>query len=394
MIEPRIDFSFHQGTREGKSIVILEIQATRDIPIRFSGKRYIRIGSTTKGLDDYPEKARQIYLKTQSFEFESQIAYSDLTLEETLEKLNSSSYFRLKGIGKPKSDYDIAHEFINEGFIKEHENSYSITNLGAILFAEKLKDFPTLSRKATRVIVYEGIDRIVTKREQEGVMGYAVKFQGLIEYIMTVLPSREVIKDGLRRSISAYPELAIRELVANALIHQDFTNKGEGPMIEIFDDRVEISNSGKPLIDIDRFLDYKPKTRNVLLGTAMRHLKICEERGSGIDKVVFECERNKLPAPKFITDEGYTKAILFAYKTFRQLDRLERISACYLHACLRQVSLKQMTNKTLRERFDIEKSNYPMVSSIISETMKEGLIKYYDPSNKSPAHIKYIPYWA
>src|SRR5476651_2367404 len=96
-----------------------------------------------------------------------------------------------------------------------------------------------------------------------------------------------------------YPEIAIRELVANALIHQDFEETGTSPMIEIYEDRIEISNPGKALIDTLRFLDYSPQSRNEMLASFMRRLKICEERGSGVDKVAFQTELYQLPAPKF-----------------------------------------------------------------------------------------------
>jgi predicted HTH transcriptional regulator len=83
-----------------------------------------------------------------------------------------------------------------------------------------------------------------------------------------------------------YPPIAVRELVANALIHQDFSITGTGPMVEIFPDRIEITNPGVPLIDVQRLLDAPPQSRNDAFATTRRRLGICEERGSGIDKVI------------------------------------------------------------------------------------------------------------
>jgi ATP-dependent DNA helicase RecG len=111
-----------------------------------------------------------------------------------------------------------------------------------------------LRRKGVRVIAYKGNSRVATIREQEGIKGYACGFEGLIGYINTLLPSNEVIGQALRRTVPMYPELAVRELVANALIHQDFFVSGAGPMIEIFEDRMEIINPGVPLVEVDRFL--------------------------------------------------------------------------------------------------------------------------------------------
>ena len=98
--------------------------------------------------------------------------------------------------------------------------NWDVTNLGAILFAKDLHRFRGLARKAVRVVVYEGKGRIKTLREQEGKKGYACGFSGLMDYINALLPRNEVIGQALRREVPMYPNLAVRELVANALIHQ------------------------------------------------------------------------------------------------------------------------------------------------------------------------------
>ena len=70
----------------------------------------------------------------------------------------------------------------------------------------------------------------------------AVGFEGLVDYIKAQTPGNEVIKRAIRTTLPVYPEIAVRELVANAIIHQDFSITGAGPMIEIFSDRLEITN--------------------------------------------------------------------------------------------------------------------------------------------------------
>ena len=118
-----------------------------------------------------------------------------------------------------------------------------------------------------------------------------------------------------------FPELAVRELVANALIHQDLLITGAGPMIEIFDDRIEITNPGEPLISTDRFVDSPPRSRNESLASLMRRFRICEERGSGIDKILFQIEYYQLPAPLFEAPHGFTRCVLFAHKDLKHMDK-------------------------------------------------------------------------
>jgi predicted HTH transcriptional regulator len=224
--------------------------------------------------------------------------------------------------------------------------------------------------------------------------GYASGFEEMIRSINEQLPANEVLGQAFRREVRMYPEVAIRELVANALIHQDFALRGDGPKVEIFDDRVEITNPGRPLIDTLRFVDEPPLSRNEHLAAMMRRMNICEERGSGIDKALFEIEFHQLPAPEFRVTDQHTVAILSSAIPLARMGKSDRIRACYLHACLRQVSNDMMTNETLRTRLGIVEKDYPKASRIIRETIEAGLVKPYDISNRSRKHAKYLPFWA
>ena len=251
-----------------------------------------------------------------------------------------------------------------------------------------------MKRKSVRVIVYEKTNNINALKEWEEGRGYAAGFEGLIKYIMDQLPTNEIIEHALREKTKMYPEKAIREFVANALIHQDLSISGTGIMIEIYTDRIEITNPGVPLVDTNRFIDTAPKSRNEDMASILRRLNICEERGSGIDRAVAAIEVYQLPAPKFIREEDYTKVILYSYRQLTRMDKEDRIRACYQHCCLQYVSNQTTTNQTVRARFNISETNYPMASRIIVETINAGLIKYSDPGNKARKHTAYVPYWA
>ena len=197
-----------------------------------------------------------------------------------------------------------------------------------------------------------------------------------------------------REDVPMYPPIAIRELVANAIIHQDFFIRGTGPMIEIFSDRMEITNPGEPLVKTERFLDSPPKSKNEALASFMRRIGICEERGSGIDKVVFQTELYQLPAPLFEVIDNNTKATFFAHRPLSKMDKDNRIRATYLHACLKYVQKQHMTNSSLRGRFGIAKKNSATVSRFIKEAFEAKIIKLVDPDSESRKHAKYVPFWA
>jgi predicted HTH transcriptional regulator len=130
-----------------------------------------------------------------------------------------------------------------------------------------------------------------------------------------------------------------------------------------------------------------------MIASFMRRIGVCEERGSGVDKIVFQTEFYQLPAPIFETTGEHTRAVLFAHRELREMDKEDRIRACYLHACLKYVQRNFMTNTTLRERFGIEDKNSATASRIIKDASIAGLIRCYDDSVGSKAK-KYLPWWA
>jgi predicted HTH transcriptional regulator len=240
--------------------------------------------------------------------------------------------------------------------------------------------------------VYKHNNKIETIREQIGGKGYVSGYQGLIDWVNSQLPANEEIGKAFRDDKRMYPEIAVRELLANAIIHQDFEEKGF-PMVEIFSDRIEITNPGIPLITPERFID-EYQSRNDILADLMRRLGICEEKGSGIDKVIFYNEMYQLPAPDILIQEKHTKVIMYSYKTLNQMDKKDKIRACYQHCCLKYVSNDKMTNQSLRERFKIESKNAAIASRIIKEALKGNVIKEDDPESNSRKYKKYIPFWA
>ncbi len=394
LLAPDIPFHFYELDIEGKAVVLLEIEHAFQHPVRFKNQEFIRIGSYKKALKEHPEKERALWRIFDRTLFEEDIAKADISGDEVLQLLDYPAYFELLNLPLPETKAMILEAFAADRLIMRCDTGkWNIHNIGAILFARKLGEFHKLHRKVIRVVLYRGSGRIETIREQEGTKGYANGFEGLIGFINNLLPSNEVIEQALRRNVPMYPELAVRELVANALIHQDFAVRGAGPMVEIFDDRMEVTNPGAPLVETDRFLDSPPQSRNDRLASFMRRAGICEERGSGVDKVVFQTEFYQLPAPVFEVAGDNTRSILFAHRPMNRMDKDDRIRACYLHACLKHVTREDMTNTTLRTRFGITQKNAAIASKIIRDTMEKGLIRPYDENVGSRA-LRYVPFWA
>ncbi len=394
LLEPKLHFRFYELAVDDLPVVLLEIGRAFRHPVRFQGEEFIRVGAVKKRLRDAPDRERTLWRVFDQTPFESGVAVERVSADDVLELLDYPAYFELLEQPLPSSRDSILAALADDGLVRACEaGDWDITNLGAMLLAKRLDGFRALKRKAVRVIQYCGTGRTETQQERQGTKGYASGFKGLVRFINGLLPSNEVIGQALRKTVPMFPELAVRELVANALIHQDFFATGAGPMVEIFDDRIEITNPGEPLVDTRRFVDTPPKSRNEALASMMRRFRICEERGSGIDKVVFQVELFQLPAPLFEAPEGFTRTVLFAHKALSDMDKADRVRACYLHACLKYVTRDFLTNASLRERFGVEEKNKAAVSRHIRVAVEAGMIRPFD-ENAARKLMKYVPFWA
>jgi ATP-dependent DNA helicase RecG len=394
-LDPRIDFRFEEAQFDGKRFVVLRIQPALVFPVAFQGAKWIRVGAAKKKLADYPGKEKELWAALAQQSFEDGIARAGVEAAEVLALLDHAALFDLLQQPAPSAPDAVVARLAMEGLVVDGGGGcFDVTNLGAILLARDLSAFERLGRKALRFIRYRGIDRIETEHEKRFMQGYAAGFAEMVRYVGDRSPTNEVLGRAIRREVRMYPDRTVRELLGNALIHQNFALTGTGPMVEMFDDRLEITNPGCPLIDTQRFIDHAPHSRNERLAGLMRRLGICEERGSGYDKAMVAIELAQLPAPDIRVDASHTHVVLFANRDVAKGDKPARIRAVYMHACLRHVACQPMTNTSLRERFGLGEGEYTTVSRFLRETLQAGLIKNADPNSKSRKYARYVPFWA
>lgn len=318
---------------------------------------------------------------------------TELSDQDVIELLDTQAFFELMKRPYPTDRAGVLDRLLRERLIDKTSHDYAIRRIGGLLLAKRLDKFPDLARKAPRVIVYNGNSKLETRLDQLGNRGYAVGFRGLVDFVMAQLPQNEVVVNALRREVKLLPETTIRELLANALIHQDLLMGGAAPMVELFADRVEISNPGEPIVPIERFIDGY-QSRNERMADLMRRMSICEEKSSGIDRVVHTVEVYQLPAPDFRVAHKRTVVTLYGPKPFDEMDRDDRIRACYQHCALKWVVAERMTNQSLRERFGLPESKAATTSQTISATIEAGLIKPDEAVGSSRKYARYLPFWA
>lgn len=396
-LEPAIAIDHTVIDFRGTHILLVHVPEQPVKPVHRRGKTieetWIRSGGTTRRASR--QEVGALLMDSATPKWEEQRASKLLSIAEIEKMLDLPTIATLLERPLPKDEPHYVDWLIAEGIIIPDGRGYYISNFGAVAAALNFADFPSLERKRIRVIRYRGTNKVDTINEIDGQLGYAVGFERLVAHLQRVLPHSEVIQQSLRRNVPVYPEIALRELIANALIHQDFTVTGAGPTVEIYDDRIEITNPGTllPGKKPDRLIGTTPESRNEKLASSFRRYRICEERGTGFQKIVSSIELFGLPPLKLMPQENAFKVAIGAPRKFADMSNAERVEACYQHAVLQWISSQTLTNTTLRKRFQLHDKNRNQITNLISDAVAQGRIKRKD-EGAGNKFAEYVPYWA
>lgn len=386
------ELTYRIGEIDKKRIVIVIIPRARMYPVEYKGIPYIRIDSAKKKLREHPEVARRLWETILKKSFEDGYSTDLVNEKEIFELLDVIPYYKKRGQSLPENKETIIKSMLNDGILAKKIGKYYITNLGALLFAKKLSYFKNLINREIRIIKYKANNKIEVERSIDFDEGYAICADRVLDSIKLLLPNIEYMDGAQRKERPTFPDDALRELLANMLIHQDFSIEGYCPRIEIYNDRIEFTNSGSPIIDISRFLDLN-RSRNPKLARVARFIGMCEERGMGIDKVEYACEKSFLPSPSPSSSDGITRVILFGHKSLRQFNKNDRINLVYMHCCFQYINQMHLTNESLRSRFPSGTMSTTVASRWIKEALEYGAISKFD-TGSSRKNTSYVPRWA
>ena len=328
-------------------------------------------------------------------DYELSIIKSDLVSSKVISLLDMDCIVSRLGLQMPTDERRSLEILIeNDLATMQPDGRYGITTLGAVLFAKSFHDFKSLLNKTVRIVQYNGSEKTSIARQYECDKGYAVQFDKIIETVSMLMPAEQrILADGRMVQFYGYPLEAVREVIANAIIHQDLAD----PMhvnIEIFEGHMTVTNSGKMLIDPSRILDSPPRSRNTHLPSLFRRMKLCEQLGSGWDRIVSLCEDQNLPTPTIREYETATVVSMHEKIPYEEMQMSDRLWACYMHACKMHLNGKLMTNLSLRSRFDLTGKNATVtISRLIKSARDKNLIKVADEAS-GPKNQGYLPFWA
>lgn len=396
-LEPQVGIKYVTFNFDGRSLLGVYIEESFEKPVHIKNKSiehaYIRAGGQSRPMS--MEEVRRAIIGSRSLRFGEIPAALSLEVVE-----NWQEYFDFSEVLKrtrPQGFIDqnsLVDYLASLRLMTKVNNRFVPTNLGVIACAKDFKGHHSYERYATRLIQYRGTTRLSATRDLTFSEGYSLSLDKIISTIFAWLPHTEELIDASMVSRPVIPEVALREIIVNAVIHRDFTIANSMITIELFDDRIEVTNPGSllPEIPLDRLIDHPSRPRNEVFSELMRGLGFSEERGSGIDKAVIATEQMGLPAIIFRNEADYFRVTIFCSRSFDQMNKAEKIDVIYQHACLNSVIQRKTTGRSIRERFGLTRDESTSIYRLIDDAVAMGKIKLANPEDGRKDHY-YYPYW-
>jgi len=190
-----------------------------------------------------------------------------------------------------------------------------LKNAGVLLFCNKITKF--FPQATITCVLYQGKTKYKILDRKEVDKDLYSNFKNVVVYIQSKLNTEFIIKGGPREERLELPKEALREGLLNAVAHRDYFVTGANILVEIYSDRVEITNPGglaKGLTKKD--LGKRSLSRNNLLFDLMQRMGLVEKVGSGIVRMRNGMKEYGLKGPRFdINDNWFT--IIFDRPTER-----------------------------------------------------------------------------
>src|SRR3569832_98218 len=180
------------------------------------------------------------------------------------------------------------------------KQSKSIPSKGAILLFGKNRTeiFPHATIRCVRFL---GTTRDEVLDHQDIDDYLPLTLDKIISFVQRNTKLGAEIGPSIRKNIAEYPPVVVKEAVTNALIHTDYSAAGSQIQVAIFDDRIEITNpgalpGGRGMEDA---LQGVSQLRNRVIGRCFRELELIELWGSGLKRMISQCQKSGIAIPKF-----------------------------------------------------------------------------------------------
>lgn len=295
-ISPAISVNTYTVDVDGKTVWVMDVLSGKDKPYVTSGTIYVREGTNSQKLIT-AEEIRSFFQNSNRIYFDA-VPCPRFNMDEELDKKNFKQFILASSISGNVS----THQILNN--LQAFDESGIIKNGGVLFFGQQPEAF--FPQAIVRCVRFKGTTKvyIIDDKTYGGPL-----YQQYIQAEAWVKDKLEVAYiiegTGPRKEIWEIPLTVFKEAIINALSHRDYYEQGAVTMIEIYDDRVEISNPGGLLMGVQRDFGRKSMTRNPLVFGLFTRMDLVEQVASGIPRMRKEMQEAGLPEPIFTTDGGF-----------------------------------------------------------------------------------------
>lgn len=313
-------------TFDSRQILVIEVRRSNARPHRVEGVCYIRVGSTTRKATSEEEfKLREESLFR---------AFDDFPVPDaTIDDLDINKIFEYY---KATRSQEVTEHEEREpaaliealGLVKKEEDILRPTVAAILVFGKNPQQFFPLS--SVNAIRFRGTtlaDSQLDRREIRGTVAKTIDDSAsFIQKFSTI--GSTITGDSIRRvDITEYPFVAVREAIANAVTHRDYTDPGSQIDLYMFDDRIEIKNPGTlgGGLTVEDLVNQTGKRwlRNPGVAGLLLELGYIEKAGTGIPRMFSALEQNGSPDPEFVVDSNSVKVILRAHPDYSARRKFE-----------------------------------------------------------------------
>ncbi len=282
---------------EGKSLYVIEVPAAKNKPYTFSGNIFVREGANSQKLCTV-EEIRSFFQECNKIYFDT-IPCPDFDISTQADERNLNDFLKNSALSTSvpiNQIFENLQLFLEGGVLKN----------AAVLFFGKHPEriFP---HAVIRCVLFKGTDKVYIIDDKT--------FGGPLyqQYLQTMgwLESKlqlayKIIGSGPREEVWEIPLTVFREALINALSHRDYYERGATITVEVFDDRVEVSNPGGLLSLVANDFGHKSMTRNPFIFELFTRMHLVEKIASGIPRMREAMEEAGLPQPEFHTEGIFT----------------------------------------------------------------------------------------
>jgi len=273
---------------------------------------FVRDGNTNRPMTE--NEMRNYVRNAQGDDFDMNCA-EDVVLDDLSH--DKIIYFLKKSAEKTARDFDVDDKYIgvleNIGVVKQCGDIIRPTIAGHLIFSEKKPQKKLqFSRYIIRCVRYKGSGvhtDILDSLDVDGTLDEQI--DGMQAFILRNIKKSAEIVGTKRVERYEYPEKAIREIIANAVIHRDYRITETYTQVNIFEDRIEVFNPGNlpPGVTVEN-IKKSQVSRNKIIAARLKDLDYLEEYGRGIEIAFTEMKKWGLLNPLFKNTSNSFRVIL------------------------------------------------------------------------------------